>query len=287
MSDYPILEFKNNDLNYGFDLAFMEKLLPKKFSNHSPFEYHQIEFFVFILYTDGEEFHTIDFTDYHCKKGTLLAIRKGQIHKFSNKAIKGNILIFDYEFLGSFFTKNEAQKSLLLFNEFINKPKIQLNKKEYAILFDIVLKIQDEYFNNKDSFSAGIIRSLLQVFITQIYRFKTASGPRNINKMYLQEFIQLQNSIESRYKETLKVKDYADFLGLSTKALNQITKSIVNKTAKDFIDEICINNIKRELVNSNKSVKEISYDSGFEETTNFNNYFKKRVGKTPLEFRNN
>jgi AraC-like DNA-binding protein len=287
MSDYPILEFKNNELDYGFDLVLIEKLFTKTYSNHSPFEYHQIEFFVFILYTDGEEIHTIDFTDYYCKKGTLLAIRKGQIHKFSNKAIKGNILVFDNEFLGSFFNKNEVQKSLLLFNEFINKPKIQLNKKEYANLFDIVLKIQEEYFNHKDSFSGGIIRSLLQVFITKIYRFKIASGKSNINKKYLHEFIQLQNSIESHYKETLKVRDYADFLGLSTKVLNQITKSIVNKTAKDFIDEICINNIKRELVNSNKSVKEISYDSGFEETTNFTNYFKKRVGKTPSEFRNN
>ena len=286
MNDYPILEFKNSvESNYSFDLVQLKKLLETKHRNHSPFDFHQIDFFAFILYLEGEESHTIDFTEYNCKRGTLLAIRKGQIHKFSNSNLKGTILLFSHDFLGSFFTQSEAQKSLLLFNDFLFNPKIQLNKIDLQNILKITQQIEDEYVYTRDDFSPSIIRSLMQIFINQLYRFKTSQETTITNKKNLKEFIEFQNLIETRFSQTLKVKDYASWLGLTTKAINTTTKNIINKTAKEFIDEICINNIKRELVNSSKSIKEIGYICGFEESTNFNNYFKKRVGKTPLEYR--
>ncbi len=286
MSDYPILEIDNTINAEGiFRLESIQRILNTKHPTHSPFNFHQIEFFAFILYTEGKEIHTIDFTDYQCKKGTLLAIRKGQIHKFSDQISKGHILVFNYSFLSSFFIEKEAQKSLLLFNEFIYKPNIQLNYEAYKILIKLIHQIKEELANSKDSFSYSIIRSLLQVFINQVFRIKTTNKSEDSNKKYLSDFIEFQNLIEKGYTQTLKVKDYAKKMDLSTKTLNAVTKSIVNKTAKAFIDEICIKNIKRVLINTDNSVKEISYQMGFEETTNFNNYFKKRVGKTPAEFR--
>jgi len=286
MSDYPILEIDNTINAKGiFRLESIQRILNTKHPTHSPFNFHQIEFFVFILYTGGKEIHTIDFTDYQCIKGTLLAIRKGQIHKFSDPIAKGHLLVFNYSFLSSFFIDKEAQKSLLLFNEFIYKPNIQLNYEAYKILIKLIQQIKEELANSKDLFSNSIIRSLLQVFINQVFRIKTTNESEGNNKKHLSDFIEFQNLIEKGYTQTLKVKDYAQKMYLSAKTLNAITKSIVNKTAKAFIDEICIKNIKRVLINTDKSVKEICYQTGFEETTNFNNYFKKRVGKTPAEFR--
>lgn len=285
---HPILEFRQDmTLNSGhsFSLVSLENLLNHQYDDHSPLEFHQIEFFVFILYQGGNEKHIIDFKEYDCSKGSVLAIRKGQIHKFSNTDVKGVILVFNYEFLGSFFTKSEANKSLLLFNDFLYNSKIQLDNEQHKELTILTQQIKEEWQNLNDHLTPSIVRSLLQVFVNKLYRIKSLNEDNPSEKKYLPEFIQFQNLIENKFTDSLRVKDYAIWLGIHSKKLNRITQSIVQKTAKEFIDEICIKNIKIALVNTKLSIKEIAFKMGFEEHTNFNNYFKARVGSTPLEFR--
>lgn len=287
-NEHPVLEFNDRmalQSGHSFSFVPIRNILKADFDDHSPYEFHQIEFYVFILYTEGEEVHTIDFKDYSCERGTLLAIRKGQVHKFSKSNVDGCVLVFDFEFLGGFFTETEVHTSLLLFNEFLYDPKIDLSPEQFTDLFTIVNQIQNEVKRVNDSFSASIIRSLLQVLTNKLYRIKSAETNTPLDKKYLADFIRFQNAIEANYTKSLKVRDYAHGLGIHSKTLNNITQSVVNKTAKEFIDEVCINNIKRLLTNTQRSVKEISFLSGFEETSNFNNYFKARTGKTPSQFR--
>jgi len=42
---------------------------------------------------------------------------------------------------------------------------------------------------------------------------------------------------------------------------------------------------KRLLAHTNESVKEIGYNLGFDEPTNFIKYFRKHSNSTPIEFR--
>ena len=74
-------------------------------------------------------------------------------------------------------------------------------------------------------------------------------------------------------------------MGVSTKTLNNIVQSIVHKPAKIFIDEILITQIKRLLIHSPLSIKEVAYQSGFEEPTNLYKYFRKYTDITPELFR--
>lgn len=284
---HPILEFRSDmklSSGHSFSIIPLDKLLASDYPNHSPFEFHQIEFFVFIIYYDGAETHTIDFKPYECTKGSLLAIRKGQVHKFSSKKVKGLVLAFSYEFLGSFFTTNEANQSLLLFNDFLYNSKIQLNNEQFDTLVNLINQIKQEWQGINDHLTPSVVRSLLQVFISKLYRIKTSNN-NNFDKKYLAEFIEFQSMVELKYTATLKVKDYSKWLGIHTKTLNRITQSIVQKPAKEFIDEICIKNIKILLVNTKLTIKQIAFEAGFDEHANFNNYFKARTGLTPLQFR--
>jgi len=77
----------------------------------------------------------------------------------------------------------------------------------------------------------------------------------------------------------------ADMLLVSYKYLNDIIKKVSGKTVKAFIDDYVTMEIKRLLVSTSLSVKEISYKTGFEEPPNMVKFFKKNTGKTPLKFR--
>jgi len=243
-----------------------------------------------MLIEEGHGTHTIDFTDYPYEQGTLLTIRKDQIQKFHhNPAVKGTLLLFTDEFLVSYLEKLEALKSLQLFNEILGAPKLQLSITELTTITNLIDRIQTEYFEVNDAYSLGLIRSELHILITKLYRIKSSNNQMIGSRKYLSEFIDFQNLVERHATKYTKVKDYAKMIGVSTKTLNTVTQTIVNKSAKAFIDAICTKQIKRLLINTNTelSVKEIAYSSGFEETTNFYKYFKRQTTLTPEQFRNN
>ncbi|MFY7709063.1 AraC family transcriptional regulator [Tenacibaculum sp. MEBiC07804] len=269
-----------------FDIVKLENLYQRTDLDHSIEKQHKVDFYVLLFIEKGNRYHTIDFTDYKCSKGTILTIRKDQIQKFTRSTtLKGLLLIFTNEFLVSYLEKIEAQKTMLLFNELLNVPKLQLDEINFNTIFDVIKRIENEYFSINDEYSLSVIRNELHILTTHLLRIKAKDKHVVLEKKYLNEFIDFQYLAEKNVRNTTKVKDYSVQLGVSTKTLNTITKSIINKTAKEFIDEISTKQIKRLLLNTNLSIKEIAYNSGFEETTNFYKYFKRHTGTTPEQFR--
>lgn len=270
----------------GFDLIKLEELSQRKDIDHSPFELHLVEFFLIVFVEKGKGRHTIDFTDYQYEKGTILTVRKDQIHKFHNiPSTTGRVLLFTDEFLVSYLEKLEAQKSLQLFNEVLGSPIITLSKKEFMQVEGLIDRIASEYFNLNDDYSLGIIRSELHILIAKLFRIKSDKNETITSRKYLSEFIEFQNLVEKHANKYTKVQDYAKMIGVSTKTLGNVTKAIVNKSAKEFVDGICTKQIKRLLINTDMSIKEVAYATGFLETTNFYKYFKRQTKVTPEQFR--
>lgn len=289
MSDIPVhVKFENSQNPLAkFDLIKLEELFQRNDIDHSPFQLHLVEFYMIILIENGQGAHTIDFTDYQYQKNTLLTVRKDQIHKFiKNDSVKGTLLLFTDDFLVSYLEKLYALKSLQLFNEILGVPKIQLSGDEATEICLLIKRIEKEYLKVNDDYSLGIIRSELHILIAKLFRLKSRENKITGSRKYLSEFITFQELVEKNATKYTKVQDYSRLIGVSTKTLNTITKTIVHKSAKEFIDEICTKQIKRLLINTELSVKEIAYASGFEESTNFYKYFKRQTNLTPEQFRN-
>lgn len=286
INDPIIVNFANSQNPMAaFDILRLQKVYSFTGLNHSQFEPHLVKFYMILLVESGNGIHTIDFENYKLKAGSLLTVRKDQIHQFHKSNVTGKLLLFTDDFLVSYLEKLEALKTLQLFNEILGVPKIQLNKQSFSEINSVINRINKEYFKTNDSYSLGIIRSELHILITKLYRLKAEKNTIHHNKKYLKNFIAFQNLVEENVFKYSKVKDYARLLGVSTKTLNTITQSIVNKSAKVFIDDICIKQIKRLLINTEQTVKEIAYLAGFDETTNFYKYFKRQTKLTPEQFR--
>ncbi len=264
----------------------IEELFKRKM-DHDIYKAHIVQFYIIFFVWEGIGKHTIDFIDYSYKKGAVFLIRKDQIHRFhENKSLKGSLLIFTEEFIVSHLNKLEALKSFQLFNELLSFPKIQLKNKDevYSSFVSLVKQIEWEY-TYKDEYSIGITRSALHMVITKLYRIKAKNGQLSSKKKYLKEFLDFQKLVEANCFKSKKVMDYARMMTCSSKTLNNIVQLVVNKSAKTFIDEIAIMQIKRLLINTHEPIKEIAYTSGFEDPTNFFKYFKKYAGSSPEVFR--
>jgi len=269
-----------------FDIIKIEEMSTKDYTDHKPTDFHIVEFYVIIFIENGKGLHSIDFEDYTCKKGTVLTVRKDQIHKFgATGSLSGKLILFTDEFLVSYLEEMESNRTLLLFNELLSSPRFHLRRSDYDDIYQGVNRISHEYVVAADKYSSAIIRSELHILLTKLFRIKAKDKDIEVDKKYLKEFLEFQKLAESLTFSTTKVKDYAQYMGKSTKTLNTITKSIVHKSAKEFVDDICIYRIKRLLINTQLSVKEIAYEAGFQETTNFYKYFRRQTNMTPEQFR--
>jgi AraC family transcriptional activator of pobA len=93
--------------------------------------------------------------------------------------------------------------------------------------------------------------------------------------------------LERNYRKFKSVNKYASDLGVSSRRLSQATTKILGKSPKELIDERILLESKRLLIHSSSTIKEIAYDLGFDEPTNFIKYFRKHNRSTPVEFREN
>lgn len=267
-----------------FDMLRLEELLVRQVA-HDISKIHIVEFYHILIVTKGQGYHTIDFTDYHYEKGTILTIRKDQIHKFFRSAnVSGFLLLFTDDFILSHFSEQEALKAKQLFNELLGRPKIQLNEHDFEDVLDLIKHIEVEYKALRDEFSNGIIRCAVHMLIIKLFRVKANVKEISISNKYLERFVEFQKLVELHCFETKKVLDYARMMNCTARTLNTAVRDTLHKSAKGMIDDLVITQIKRLLINTTLSITEIAYTAGFEEPTNMYKYFKKHTGSSPKAF---
>ena len=247
---------------------------------------HKANFYILLIITNDIGRHSIDYSDFYYEKGTLLAVRKDQIHRFyHNSNVKGYLLLFREEFLNSYLNEGEVAKTIQMFNELLTSPKTQLKEADYFNIINLLKHIEREFLKISDEYSLKIIRSLLHILITLIHRIKSKGYNKVQLSNYLREFIKFQNLLEKNYCKSKKVSYYADKMGFSTKKLNTIVKYVANKPVKAFIDDVVIIKTKRYLLHSNLSIKEVAFKVGFKDPTNLYKYFKKHTQFTPEAYK--
>ncbi|MDD7915504.1 AraC family transcriptional regulator [Polaribacter ponticola] len=280
-----ITHYAKNFQKSNFNILKIEDLF-KQPNSEEITSNHKVDFYTLLFISEGDGIHSIDFTDYDYSKGSIMSIRKDQIHKFYiNNNTKGYLLCFKEEFLNRYLNEVEVAKSIQMFNELLTSPKTQLRDQDFAGVVNLVAAIENEIFTIKDKYSLQIIRSLIHLLITLIYRIKAEGHSKVQLSNYLKEFIRFQNLLEQEYATTKKVFDYANKLGYSTKKLNTVVNFVANKPAKEFINDTVVIKIKRQLLHSDYSIKEIAFKVGFNDPTNLYKYFKKYTNSTPEAFR--
>ena len=286
MKKVPEIYFENQQNPKSFfDIVKVEDLLQKDL-DHDICKNHLVKFYIIFFAYAGQGYHTIDFTDFKYKKGTVLLVRKDQIHSFFRSPnVKGYLLVFTEEFIISHLNNLEASKAMQLFNDSLSFPKIEFNDEKEFADFTVLIKHLEMEYHIKDSFSIGITRSVLHIAITKLFRIKAKNGDFVERKKYMTQFLAFQKLVEEECFKSKKVQYYAKALGVSAKTLNNIVNSVVNKSAKAFIDDRTMLQIKRQLIGTEYSIKEIAYISGFSDPTNFFKYFKKFSGNSPEVFR--
>ena len=285
----PEISFQSiHNKSFEFQIVGNREILTNQIPNRpDPFRPHRIHFYAILFILEGEGKHFIDFKTYDYKKGSLIFISKEQVQAFEkNEAREASFLLFTENFIERGSLNSSLMQQLSLYNYHLYPPVIQLKENEIASFENLVKRIKEEYEAPDDNLTEEIIQSSLKIFLGMAERIRKKNRAMFTPSKYQSEFIDFQKLLNEKLFSTRQVQFYAKQMGMSTKKLNRITQEVTNKPAKSYISDILILEIKRFLINTSLSIKEISYKTGFEDPTNFVKFFKKYAGSTPIDFRN-
>lgn len=96
---------------------------------------------------------------------------------------------------------------------------------------------------------------------------------------------QLKQLINSHLRQQHQASFYAEALSVDIKKLNSVCRDATKMTVFELLQERLLTESKILLQTSEQSVKEISYELGFNDPAFFGRFFKRHTGITPAEFR--
>jgi len=271
---------------FGFRIAYNREILLNENLDYNPFRPHRIRFYAILFVLEGEGYHYIDFKKYKYQAGSIIFISKEQVHAFEkNINREAFFLLFREEFLSRDGATSNLMQQLSLYNYHLYPPVINPNDYQLELFTILAERMKKEFDSPDDLLTEELIHSALKIFLCLAERIRKENRQFVPRSKYHEDYLKFQKLLKKHIFQSRKVQFYADQLLISPKTLNRITQEMLGQSAKNYIHELAIIEMKRLLMNTSYTIKEIAYESGFEETTNFVKYFKKHTKMNPSEFR--
>ncbi|MGF6849367.1 AraC family transcriptional activator of pobA [Chitinophaga sp. W3I9] len=154
---------------------------------------------------------------------------------------------------------------------------------EFSLAFEdffIAYENADDKLHTVASLKILAVLYQLKNFIQLNQQQERITRPESI---LLKQFLQLVND---NYIERRTVNEYAEMLSITPKYLSEYVKTTTGKNALFLIHERIVAEAKSLILYTDLDMAEICYQLNFSDPANFNKFFKKNAGATPLEFRN-
>jgi len=270
---------------YGKELLIDCSLFSKRkvILRKNPFT---IDCYGIYIITSGEGATLLDNNIIPFSKGSLLFFQPNQVRQWQNVSsnFDGYFLVFEKEFTETFFQDNFFIYRFQFFHSNNNSYALECNQDFLSSLIDSCELINTELGNLQED-SHHFLRSILYNILIQINRRFIERYGLSTNLFQNNLGLQFKQLLEAKIRSYQRVEDYANFLKISRAHLNNISKKTFGSPVSVLIKEKLLTEIKRDLLFTNKSIKEISFEMNFSEISNFIRFFKKHTGINPNEYR--
>jgi len=229
-----------------------------------------------------------NFSEYNFEKNSLFSFAPYQPFMLSSTSVKGVAIYFHSDFFCIHKHQTEVTCNGVLFNNIYQKPFFRVDEKLEDMLDNVIGQIKTE-IQRPGLAQYELLISFMKIFLISASRAKAEQQPESIplSTTRKEPFIlqNLKEAIEKDFRSKHTPQDYAVLLNISSNALARIAKTHFNKTLTNLITERIIIEAKRELYLTNKSVKEVAYELGYDDEYYFSRFFKKNVNISPQAYR--
>jgi YesN/AraC family two-component response regulator len=152
---------------------------------------------------------------------------------------------------------------------------------------DAIKKTIVEVKQNKESQRVAAFISLMHLFSTtrDMKPLATNNSEQLISDVEGIRMDQIFQYLVTNYKKHISLAEISEVANLTPQAFCRYFKKHTDKTFVSFLNEVRVNEACKIILSGRfDSFSNISYQTGFDNVTNFNRVFKKTIGKSPGEY---
>ena len=260
---------------------------------------HQHKFIEIVYILSGEAMHTVGARQYNVKSGDITLINSEIPHKFTpSTTSKESFVAYDLMFMPEFFDAlpikmnnfEELKNSFLLYSLFpmenSYQPDMYVSGKKYSNYGETFTKIHQEYIKKEKGY-IELIRAYVIDVIIHMFRDIEQEGKINLSPEKINTVHKAIQYMQENYNVNLSVGDIANKVFLGPDYFRKLFKQVTGQAVSSFHQQLRIDEACKLLSTTTEPIKDVCYKVGYNDMKTFYEVFKKLVGKTPKEYREN
>ena len=152
---------------------------------------------------------------------------------------------------------------------------------------NILIERLIQEYEKIDEHREKMLRNLLNCIIIDIIR-ETKDNSFSVytkNQNYSQFIQKSLKYIHQNFKEPISQNEVAEYVGLSTNYFSAKFHNEIGESFKCYVNNLRLTYSSKLLINTDISIVDVAFASGFTDISNYYHTFKKKYGISPLQYR--
>lgn len=271
----------------GMYIVTKNKIVPEG-RGHMDLHWH--EELQFTLVTNGSVSMQVDGKMYTLEEGQAIFINRNLLHITSKLPEDGRYISINFpDKLLGFFVGSRMERDYVMpytnnycFPAIVFREEVLWQKK----ILDELWKLEDILLKREAAYEYKVSQKLVTIWLQLI----TNAGDqlKNPSRGYIRKQERMQKMlsfIHGNYMNNILLRDIAAEANVSEGECCRCFKELIRESPNQYLLGYRISRAMEMLSRTELSVTEIALQCGFNDTSHFIQYFKKKVNKTPNEFR--
>lgn len=248
-------------------------------------EMHVTTFYEIFFFMEGSSSINLEGRQIAITAPCILFLRPAQPRQWELSGVKKCMVIF---FEGAFmetFLKDHLFLHRLYYFLGGTFPVLLSSDQETLAVFENLLHSVKQEIESLQNDSHQLLRAYLYQILILLNRNYTAGYDLKGNLYENLNMLKFKEMLKQNIKEKQTVKEYAALLNMNRNRLNLLCHEIFAKDASEIIKSELIESCKYDLLTTDKTITEISYDHNFSAPSNFVRFFKTITSVSPAAYR--
>lgn len=285
MHNYNLSEFAETD-DFPFFIQY-------GFHDGGCYIHGHSDFSELVIVLDGSAFQIVENDAYPITKGDVFVVDKYTHHSYEKaENLKLCNIMFRPEVIFEnlhHIRQNAGFQALFVLEPYYAQQhqfcsRLRLNPEDFTSIQKLLAEMIYEHTQKKESWQTLLYAKFLQLctILSRLYQ--------DYGKHHSSDVIKLATAVaymEKNFCSDISLAELAQMSGYSERQFHRLFKSAFSVPPSQYITNLRLQKAQLKLKNSTQTIGEISWECGYTDQNYFSRIFKKNIGLTPTEYKQN
>ena len=252
---------------------------------------HNHDFHELVVVLAGHGYHITQEEQYEVNSGDVFIIPPNQLHRYSdtNNLKLVNVMFWsnriplpcaDFSELSGFHALFSLEPKLRAKQGF--EARLKLTTDQLQLIEGIINSMRGELKERKLGYRSKVMIYFLNL-VCELSRFYSSIESKSTRSMM--RISRLLSYLEANYQKKITMNDMTNLAKTSTSSLNRFFLDILGVSPGKHLLLLRLKKAKELILNSNHSITEVAFFTGFNDSNYFSRQFKKVYRMSPKDYR--